>query len=164
MTRGGTAAGKPAEPAPPGLADRIKALRNKPKTVAVSVVVAGIVVVMGGLAWGNRAAETWITVAPAEVQLSVGASQSLSVAFKYKPRFRGRGSARSIAGTIQLISFPAAVDVAPTTVVTTEAVPEAVLKVTGLRAGGEELILAASNTPTDQRSWQTISVRVRVTP
>ncbi len=127
------------------------------------VIVAGIVAVLGGLAWGNRAAETWITVAPAEMRIPVGASQSLSVAFKYKAPFRGRGSARSIAGTVQLISFPTAVDVAPTTVVTSGDAPETVLKVTGLREGREELVLAASNTPTDQRSWQTTSVIVVVT-
>ncbi len=163
MTRGGTGHGKPEPPKPPGVADRFKALRRKPKTVVALVVVVAAVAVLGGLAWANRAAETWITVTPAEMQLPAGASQSLSVAFKYKPPFRGRGSARSIPGTIQLISFPEAVNVAPTTVVTSSNAPEAVLKVTGLREGQEELILAASNTPTDQRSWQTTSVKVVVT-
>lgn len=163
MTRGGTAHGKPEPPKPPGMADRFKALRKKPKTVAALVVVVGAVVVLGGLAWANRAAETWITVAPTEMGITVGASQQVSVALKYKPPFRGRGSARSIAGTIQLISFPTAVDVAPTTVVTSTNAPEAMLKVTGLRPGQEELVLAASNTPTDQRSWQTTSVIVVVT-
>lgn len=163
MTRGGTATGKPEPPAPLGLLDRLKALRQKPKTLAALVVVAGAVVVVGGLAWANRGAESWITVAPEEMRISVGASQQLSVALTYKPRFRGRGSARSIAGTVQLISFPTAVEVAPTTVVTSVNTPEAMLKVTGLREGQEELILAASNTPTDQRSWQTTSVKVVVT-
>ncbi|MBI2535460.1 MAG: hypothetical protein HYW06_00465 [Gemmatimonadetes bacterium] len=159
MTRGGTAFGKPAQPEPPGLADRLKALRHKPKTLAALALVA----VLGALAWATREPETWITVNPTEIRIAVGASQQLSVALTYKPRFRFRRSARSIAGTVQLISFPSAVDVAPTTMATSGSAPEATLKVTGLREGQEELILAASNTPTDQRSWQTTSVRVVVT-
>jgi hypothetical protein len=139
--------------------DRLKALRRKPKTLAA----LAVVVVLAGVAWANRGTETWITVAPAEMGVAVGASQQLTVALKYKPRFRTRGSARSIAGTIQLISFPSAVDVAPTSVVTSAQAPEAVLQVTGLREGREELILAASNRPADQRSWQTTSAVVVVT-
>ncbi len=160
MTRGGAAFGKPPKPEPPGLLDRVKALRHKPKTLAL----LAVVVVLAGIAWMNRGTETWITVAPTEMSVSVGASQQLTVALKYKPRFLWRRSARSIAGTVQLISFPSAVDVAPTTVVTTEAAPEAVMKVTGLKAGVEELDLAASNRPADQRSWRTTSVRVVVAP
>ena len=159
MTRGGAAFGKPPKPEPPTLVERVKGLRNKPKTLAL----LAVVVVLLGFAWMNRATETWITVAPTEMSLAVAASQQLTVALKRKPPFLWRGAARSIAGTIQLISFPTAVDVAPTTVVTTEAAPEALMKVTGLRAGVEELDLAASNRPADQRSWRTGSVRVTVT-
>ena len=159
MTKGGSAFGKPAKPEPPALVDRLKALRQKPRTLAA----LGVVVVLAGLAWANRGAEAWITVAPTQMQLAVGASQQVTVALKYKPRFRWRRSARSVAGTIQLISFPSAVDVAPTSVVTSAETPEAVLKVTGLREGREELILAASNRPADQRSWQTTSAVVVVT-
>ena len=159
MTRGGTAYGKPPEPEPLGMGDRLKALRHRPKTLAA----LAVVVVLGAWAWANRGTETWITVAPSDMSVAVGASQPLTVALKAKPRFRGKGSARSIAGTIQLISFPSAVDVAPTTLVTSGDAPEATLKVTGLREGQEELILAASNTPSDQRSWQTASAKVVVT-
>ena len=159
MTKGGTVFGKPAKPKPPGLVDRLRALRHRPKTLAA----LAVVLLAAGWAWANRGAETWITAAPAEISVAVGASQELTVALMYKPRFRLRRNARSIAGTIQLISFPQAVDVTPTTVVTTEASPQAVMKVTGVRAGGEELDLAASNRPADQRSWRTGSVRVVVT-
>lgn len=158
MTRGGAAFGKPAKPEPPTLLERLQALRRSPKKLTL----LAVAVVLAGFAWINRASETWITAAPVEMSVAVGASQELTVALKYKPPFLWRGTARSIAGTIQLISFPSAVDVAPTTVVTTEAQPEAVMKVTGLRAGVEELDLAASNRPADQRSWRTGSVRVVV--
>jgi hypothetical protein len=159
MTKGGTAFGKPPKPKPPTLAERLNRLRHQPAKLA-GLAVLGVV---AGYAWFNRGTEAWITVAPTQMQLAVGASQELTVALKYKPRFLLRRNARSIAGTIQLISFPAAVDVAPTSVVTTGDAPEAKLKVTALREGGEELILAASNRPSDERSWQTTSVRVRVT-
>jgi len=158
MTRGGAAFGKAAKPEPPDLADRLKALGRSRKVLALLVVVA----ILAGVAWVNGGAETWITVAPAEMSVSVGSSQQLTVALKRKPPFLWRRAARSIPGTIQLISFPSAVDVAPTTVVTTEASPEAVMKVTGLKAGTEELDLAASNTPADHRSWRTEAIRVTV--
>jgi hypothetical protein len=159
MTRGGAAFGKPPKPKPLTLADRFERLRHQPAKLAG----LAVLVVLAGYAWVNRGTEAWITAAPTEMRLAVGASQELTVAFKYKPRFLIRRFARSTAGTIQLISFPTAVDVAPTSVVTTGAAPEAKLKVTGLREGGEELNLAASNRPTDGRSWQTTSVRVVVT-
>jgi hypothetical protein len=155
---GGTAFGKPPKPRPPTLAQRLQRLRHQPSKLAG----LAVVVVLGGYAWMNRGTDSWITVAPAEMRLAVGASQELTVAFTYKPRFLMRFMARPAAGTIQLISFPSAVDVAPTTIVTTGDAPQAKLKVTGLREGGEELILAASNRPTDERSWQTTSVRVVV--
>jgi hypothetical protein len=158
MTRGGAAFGRPPKPEPPTLVERVKALRHRPRRLAL----LALLVVLLGFAWVNRASETWITAAPLEMSLAVGASQELTVALKYKPPFLWRGTARSIAGTIQLISFPTAVDVAPTTVVSTDAQPEAVMKVTGLRAGMEELDLAASNRPADQRSWRTGSIRVTV--
>jgi hypothetical protein len=118
--------------------------------------------VAASVAWANAASETWITAAPTQMELSVGTTQPLSVALKYKPHFLGRGSARSIAGTIQLISFPSAVKVAPTTIATSSSAPEATLQVTGLKPGTEELILAASNKPGDASTWQTMSVTVVV--
>lgn len=159
MTRGGAAFGKQAKPEPPTLLERLQALRHQPKKLALWAVV----VILLGFAWINRASETWITAGPAEMNLKVGASQQITVALKYKAPFLWRGTAWSTAGTIQLISFPQAVDVAPTTVVTTKATPEANLKVTGLKAGTEELDFAASNRPSEQRSWRTGSVRVVVT-
>lgn len=159
MTRGGAAFGKAAKPEPPGLADRLKALGRSRKLLAL----LGVVAILAGMAWVNGGEETWITVAPAEMSVSVGSSQRLTVALKRKPAFLWRRAARSIAGTIQLISFPTAVDVTPTTVVTTEAAPEAVMKVSGLRAGTEELDFAASNRPADRRSWRTEAIQVVVT-
>lgn len=159
MTRGGAAYGKAAKPEPPGLADRLKALGRSRKVRVLLVVV----VILAGMAWVNGGEDTWITVAPApEMSVAVGSSQTVRVALKRKPPLLWRGAARSIPGTIQLISFPSAVDVVPTTVVTTQASPEAVMKVTGLKAGTEELDFAASNTPADRRSWRTEAIRVVV--
>lgn len=157
MTRGGTAAGKPPIPGRPGLLQQPKTRRR--------LAVAGVVlVVVWAYAWITGGSEAWIVVTPpADMRLTVGESQQVTVALKYKPPLLPRVSARSIAGTIQLISFPQAVDVAPTTVVSTAASPEAVMKVTGLRPGTEELDFAASNRPADQRSWQTTEIRVVVT-
>jgi hypothetical protein len=147
---GGTAGGKPQS-------------TPRPKGRAKLIVAAAAIVVLGGYAWLTRGAEAWIEVAPLEMRLSVGASQGITVALKYKPPFRLRTSARSIAGTVQLISFPTAVDVTPTSIVTTGAEPETTLRVTGLKPGQEELVVAASNTPADMKSWQTTSVMVIVT-
>lgn len=145
-----------------GLVDRLKALRNKPKAAGAAVVAVGVAVVLVGSVWRNRSPEIWVELTPAEMRLAVGASETLSVALKSRPRFRSRSRARSIAGTLQLISFPAAVDVAPTFLVTSGDTPEAVLRVTGLRPGVEELIMAGSNTPAEERSWQMASMRVVV--
>jgi hypothetical protein len=98
------------------------------------------------------------------MQVKVGGSQEISVALKYKPRFRGRGSARSVAATVQVVSFPTAVDIAPTKVETSATAPEVKLKVKGLHPGREELVVAASNRPAEERSWQLTSVIVVVTP
>jgi hypothetical protein len=159
MTRGGTVYGKTPKPEPPGLVDRLKALRNKPKTLAGLLVL----LVLLGWAWGNRESDGWVTVAPAEMRLAVGASQDIRVAYKFKWPFLWRGSARSAGATIQLISFPSGVEVAPTTTVTTGDAPEAVFKVTGLRESREELIFGGSNRPSDQRTWRTMSAVVVVT-
>jgi hypothetical protein len=140
-----------------GLPERVRALRHRPKTVAAAVVVLAL----GAYAWGNRKSETWVQVSPGEMNLAVGASQPLAVAIRYKPPLIGR--TRSIAGTIQLISFPVGVDVVPTSLVTSGDAPEAVLRVTGLRPGDEELIVAGSNRPSDERSWLTAAVQVVVT-
>lgn len=146
------------------LKKEVTALRANPKR-AVVVLGGGVLVVAGlSVLWRNRSVETWLEVQPVELQLSVGASQPVSVSLMRKPRFRGRGGAESSQGTFQLISFPRAVDVAPTTLVTTGASPRAELKVTGLRAGEEELIFAGSDTPTDEPSWRTLSMRVVVAP
>ncbi len=126
-------------------------------------IVAVVVLVVGGWLWANSSVERWVEVSQTDMRLAVGASQQLTVALKYKPRFRTRGGARSVAGTIQLISFPSSLDVTPTSVVTSAAAPEAVVKVTALKAGEEELVFAASNTPAEQRSWETTSTRVVVT-
>lgn len=158
---GGSAVGAP--PPPPGLVDRLQELRRKPKLAAFYLVVAVAALALLGWAWANRGVETWIVVAPTDMQVAVGGSQEISVALKYKPRFRGRGSARSVASTVQVISFPTAVDIEPTKVETSAAAPEVKLKVTGLRPGREELVVAASNRPADQRSWQLTSVMVVVT-
>ena len=163
MTGGGATPHKPAPPAPGWLAQRIKALRARPQRAALLGVALLLVLILLGIAWSNRAAETWITVAPGDMRLAVGQSQQLTVSLMYKPHFLFRSSAHPIAGTIQLISFPEAVDVAPTTIVTTQSTPQASLKVTGLRAGKEELVLAASNHPKQERSWQTTSMQVVVT-
>ena len=142
----------------------IERLKKDPKR-AVVLLGGGVVVLVGlGILWGNRSVETWLEVEPADMQLSAGASQPISVSLMRKPRFRGRGGAAPSRGTIQLISFPRAVDVAPTTLVTTDASPRAALKVTGLRAGEEELIFAGSSTPTVEPSWRTLSMRVVVVP
>jgi hypothetical protein len=128
------------------------------------LVVVAVVLALLGWAWTNRSGETWIVVAPTDMQLKVGGSQEISVALKYKPPLRGRGSARSVATTVQVVSFPTAVDISPTKVETTAAAPEVKLTVKGLHPGREELVVAASNRPTDQRSWQLTSVMVVVTP
>ena len=159
MTRGGAAYGKAAKPEPPTLLERLQALRHQPK----KLIRLGVLVVLAGFLWTNRASRTWIVAGPTEMRLTVGASQELRVALKYKPPFLCCGIAWSTPGTIQLISFPSAVEVTPTTVVTTGDQREAVLKVTGKRAGVEDLDLAASHRPTDQRSWRTGGVRVTVT-
>jgi hypothetical protein len=65
---------------------------------------------------------------------------------------------------VQVVSFPTSVDIAPTKVETTAEAPEVKLTVKGLRPGREELVVAASNRPTDQESWQLTSVMVVVTP
>jgi hypothetical protein len=163
MTGGRAAPRKPQPPAPGGLVEQIKALRNDPRRATLYGAGALVLLVLLGYAWTNRAAETWVTVAPTEMHLAVGQSQPLTVSFMHKPHFLWRGTAHPIAGTIQLISFPEAVDVAPTTIVTTRDTPQANLKVTGLHAGTEELILAGSNRPTESRSWQTTSMQVVVT-
>lgn len=139
-------------------------LRRTPVKASLYVAAAGAVLVLAGWAWSNRSAETWIVVAPTDMRMAVGASQEISVALKYKPPFRGRGSARSVAASVQVVSFPTAVDIAPTKVETTAAAPEVKLTVKGLHPGREELVVAASNRPTDQRSWQLTSVMVVVTP
>ena len=146
------------------LQQRIAALKANPKRAAV-VMGGGLLVVVGlGILWQNRLVETWLEVEPVEMQLSAGGSQAVVVSLMRKPRFRFRGAAAPSRGTIQLISFPRAVDVTPTTLVTTAAAPTAALKVTGLQAGVEELIFAGSDTPTVERSWQTLSMRVVVVP
>ncbi len=167
--RPGTAAkpgavAKPAQPPPAGFWDRVQALRHQPVRATFYLAVAAAVLVLAGWAWANRASETWIVVAPTDMRMAVGGSQEISVALKYKPPFRGRGSARSVAASVQVISFPTAVDIAPTKVETTAAAPEVKLTVKGLHPGQEELVVAASNRPTDQRSWQLTSVMVVVTP
>ncbi len=163
MTGGRAAPRKPQPPAPGGLVERIKALRNQPKRAGLLGAAALVVLVLLGVAWANRAAATWVVVSPTDMHVTVGQSQQLTVSLMYKPHFRSRGSARPIAGTIQLISFPEAVDVAPTTVVTTSSAPQASFKVTAVRAGREELVLAGSNRPADERSWQTTAMQVVVT-
>ena len=147
---------------PKRLDGTMKALRHRPKLLALVLAVSAAVAVLGGLAWANRAPETWVGVSPDALRLPVGASQQLSVSLQYKPRFRGRGGARPIAGTIQLISFPTAVEVNPKSLATSRETPLAALTVTGLRAGEEELIIAASNTPAQERSWRTVAVQVVV--
>jgi hypothetical protein len=164
MTSGGAAPHKSEPPAPGSLVDRIKALRNEPRRAALLGAAALVVLVLLGWAWANRGAETWVAVTPTSMRMAVGQSQQLTVSLMYKPHFRGRGGAHPIAGTIQLISFPEAVDVTPTTIVTTRGTPQASFKVTGLRQGREELVLAASNRPKEERSWQTTSMQVVVTP
>jgi hypothetical protein len=164
MTGRGAAPPQPEPPAPDSVLDRIKALRHQPKRAAMLAVAALVVLVLLGWAWANRGAETWITVAPTSMHVAVGQSQQLTVSLMYKPHFRGRGAAHPIAGTIQLISFPEAVDVTPTTIVTTREAPQASLKVTALHQGREELVLAATNQPAEARSWQTTSLQVVVTP
>lgn len=154
--------------APGGAADRVRqyltSLKANPRRAVVEVGGGVLVLVVLGILWGNRSVETWLEVEPAEMRLTAGASQSVAVTLMRKPRFRSRGSAAPSQGTIQLISFPRAVDVAPTTLVTTDATPRAQLKVTGLRAGEEELIFAGSSTPSVEASWQTLSMRVVVSP
>jgi hypothetical protein len=162
MTGGRAAPRKPAPPAPGGVVEKIKALQQNPKRAALYGAATLAVVIVLGFAWANRAAENWVTVAPAEMRLAVGQSQQLTVALMHKPHFLWRGTAHPVAGTIQLISFPEAVDVAPTTIVTTGDAPQASLKVTALHQGQEELILAGSNRPKESRSWQTTSMKVVV--
>jgi hypothetical protein len=162
MTGGRAAPRKPEPPALRTLVDRLKALRHQPRRAALLGTVALVVLVLLGWAWANRGSETWVTVAPTGMHLTVGQSQQLTVSLMYKPHFRSRGGAHPIAGTIQLISFPEAVDVAPTTIATTRDIPQASLKVTGLHEGKEELVLAASNRPTEERTWQTTSLQVVV--
>lgn len=164
MTGRGAAPPQPGPPAPDSVLDRIKALRNEPKRAALLAAATLVVLVLLAIAWSNRASETWVTVAPTDMRLTVGKSQQLTVSLMYKPHFFFRGSAHPIAGTIQLISFPEAVDVTPTTIVTTRDTPQASLKVTALHQGSEELVLAASNQPAAARSWQTTSLQVVVTP
>ena len=163
MTGGRAAPRKPAPPAAGGLAEKIAALRNDPKRATRLGAAALVVLIVLGFAWANRAAEDWVIVQPTGMRLAVGQSQQLTVSLMHKPHFLWRGTAHPIAGTIQLISFPEAVDVAPTTIVTTRETPQASLKVTGLRPGQEELILAGSNRPKESRSWQTTSMKVIVT-
>lgn len=162
MTGTGPARRAPRPAAAPGLADRIKALRTQPGRAALLGAAALVVLVLLGIAWSNRAAETWVTVTPADMQVAVGQSQQLTVSLMYKPHFLFRRSAHPIAGTIQLISFPEAVDVAPTTIATTTSAPQASLKVTGLREGKEELVLAGSDRPKEERSWRTTAMQVVV--
>lgn len=164
MTARGAAPHKPGPPASDGVLERIKALRHQPKRAAMLAIAALVVLVLLGWAWANRGAETWITVAPTSMRVAVGQSQQLTVSLMYKPHFRGRGAAHPIAGTIQLISFPEAVDVTPTTIVTTRDTPQASFKVRALHQGREELVLAGSNRPSEARSWQTSSLQVVVTP
>lgn len=139
----------------------VAALRAKPRRAVLGLVAVVAVFALGRLAWRYRSPETWIAVAP-EIQLQVGTPQQVSVALMYRPRFRGRGQGRPIAGKIQLLSFNERVGVAPTTVETTSDAPEAVFTVRGLRAGQEEMAFAASNMPTDPRSWRTASMQARV--
>ncbi len=144
------------------LEEKLTALRSNPRRLAKVAVVVGFVVVLGGMAWWNRSSETWVEISPTDIRVAVGASQQMSAAFKYKPRFWWRSAARPIPATIQLISFPEAVDVTPTTQVTSGAAPTAALTLRGVRAGREELVIAGSNTPTEARSWQTASVTVLI--
>jgi hypothetical protein len=130
----------------------------KPTRTHIGLAVAGVLVL--GFAWWNRKSETWVDVSATQMSLTVGASQQLVATLKHKLPFVP--VTRSIGATIQLISFPTGVDVAPTTLVTTNESPEASLKVTGLKAGQEELIIAGSNRPTDEQSWHTVAVRVVV--
>lgn len=162
MTGGRAAPRKPAPGAPGDLAEKLKALQNDPKRAARLGAAALVVLIVLGFAWVNRASENWVIVAPTAMRLGVGQSQQLTVSLMHKPPFLWRGTAHPIAGTIQLISFPEAVDVAPTTIATTREAPQASLKVTGLRQGQEELVLAGSNRPTESRSWQTTSMKVVV--
>lgn len=146
------------------LKQQLTALRANPKRTAL-LAGGGLLVVLGlGMLWQNRSVETWLEVEPVELEVSPGASQSIAVSLMRKPRFLGRGSAAPSPGTIQLISFPRAVDVKPTTLVTTAASPRAELQVTGVRFGEEELVFAGSDRPTVERSWQTLSMRVVVVP
>jgi hypothetical protein len=164
MTGGGAAPRKAGPITPEKLARRIATLRAHPRRAAMLAAALVAVLALLGWAWANRGAETWVAVTPTSMRMAAGQSQQLTVSLMYKPHFRGRGAAHPIAGTIQLISFPEAVDVAPTTIVTTRGTPQASLKVTALHQGREELVLAASNRPAEERSWQTTSLQVVVTP
>jgi hypothetical protein len=126
------------------------------------VIVTVVVVVLVGMAWSNRSSETWVEVSAQDMRLAVGASGQLSAAFQYKAPFLWHSAARPIAATIQLISFPEAVDVTPTTQVTSDGAPTAVLTVRGLKPGTEELVIAGSDTPRGAESWRTTSLKVFV--
>lgn len=61
------------------LKKEVTALRSNPKR-AVVMLGGGVLVLAGvGVLWGNRSVATWLEVQPAEMQLSVGASQPVSV-------------------------------------------------------------------------------------
>lgn len=140
---------------------RVAALRSKPKRVAAAIGLFVLTVALGQWAWRYHAPEIWVDVSP-RVRVAIDAPQRVSVTLKYRPRFLGSGQARSIAGTIQLLSFPQSVVVAPTTIVTSDSAPEAVFTVRGLRVGAETLDFAGSNTPTEASSWRTASTRAVV--
>lgn len=159
----------PKRPAPPaGTVDRLKhevaVLKGNPRRAARVLGRGALLLVALGYLWRTRSVETWLEIEPTELQVSPGATQTLTVSLMRKPRFLVRASAGPSEGTIQLISFPRAVDVTPTTVVTTEGSPRAALQVRGVRFGEEELVFAGSHTPSVEASWQTLAMRVMVVP
>lgn len=123
----------------------------------------GVVVLLAGAgwAWAYGVPETWVEISRVR-PLTVGDPQQVSVALRYRPPFLVPSQARSIPGTIQLISFGQRVEVTPTTLVTTARAPSAVFTVTGKSAGLDELIFAGSDSPKDSRSWRTMSTKVSV--
>lgn len=141
----------------------VAAVRARPRRALLVLIAIGVVGKLGSLGWRYRSTETWILVSP-EIQLQVGTPQKVEVALMYRPRFRGRGQARAIAGKIQLLSFNERVSVVPTTVESTTEAPLAVFTVRGLRAGEEELAFAASNQPEEPSSWRTASMQTRIAP
>ena len=136
-------------------------IQRNPAGAAVAAGAGVLLLLLVRFAWVSGAPATWLEVSP-DMQLGVGASQPVKVALKYRPRFRRQADARAIAAKIQLLSFPEAVVVAPTTIETTAAAPEAVFTVRGLRGGTEELAFAGSEDPPDPASWRVNSMKAAV--